>query len=82
MRSFKDAKKLLKRVGTAHAEGDALAAMYAELIALHHAGNVEKYYVYLCGSDGTSEGIRAMALPLMRDRAKAWDVLMGIVVPS
>lgn len=82
MRTFIEAKKVLKRVGAAHAQGDALAAMYAELVALHHGGSVEKYYQYIGMPDETEAGIRARALPLMRDRTKAWDVLIGIEVPS
>lgn len=83
MRSFVEAKKQLRKVGAAHAQGDALKAMYAELLVVQHGGNAVKYYEYLQASaDSTEKGIRAVALPLMRDRAKAWDVLMGIVVPS
>ncbi len=73
--TFKEAKKACRKVGTAHAAGDALRAMYADLIAHRQGGDAETYYVWLPrGDDGeTMEAARS----LLRDRAKAWDVLMG-----
>lgn len=71
------ALKQCQRVGTSHATGDALRAMYAKLVAQMHGGDAERYYAYLestAGDRATMEVARA----LLRDRATAWDVLMGI----
>lgn len=47
--TFKEAQKQCRKVGMAHASGDALRSMYAELIAQHHfaIGNPEKFYEHL-----------------------------------
>jgi hypothetical protein len=74
--TYKQALKTCKRVGTAHATGPALCAMYAGLIELQHGGSPERYYTYL-QTTGDDNGIAVSARKLLRDRAKAWDVLMG-----
>lgn len=74
--TFKQAAKACRKAGTAHATGDALRAMYAELIADRQGGDAEKYYASL--PQGTDSGMMEAARALLRDRAKAWDVLMGV----
>ena len=73
---YKAALKECKRVGTAHASGDALRAMYAKLITFQQGGEETKYYSYL-GRAESDEAIAASARELLRDRSKAWDVLMA-----
>lgn len=75
--TFKNALKLCKKVGTAHASGEALAAMYANLVNVQHGGDAEKYYNYLIknGLDDDKK-IIDLARELLRDRAKSWDILM------
>lgn len=77
--TYKQALKECKRVGTAHATGDALRAMYAGLLELQHGGAVERYYQRLqVIAPGTDEEIGEASRALLRSRKKAWDVLMGI----
>lgn len=75
--TFKEAKKECKRVGTSHAQGDALRAMYADLIAMHHyaVGNPERFYSHLQGFDG-EKAITDRARELLRDSGKALDVVL------
>jgi len=81
--TFAKAQKQLRKTGYSRAAGDGYAAMWAEAIQTKHGGDAAKYYQYLQEfSDGTELGIRTLAMVLAKDRAKAWDVLMGIVVPS
>ncbi len=75
-RSYKTALRECKRVGTAHASGDGLRAMYAGLVALQHGGSAEDYYAYL--PQGSDMEIAEAARELLRDRAQAYDVLMGV----
>jgi hypothetical protein len=50
-----------------------------DLIAFQQGGQAEKYYAYLQSKATEQESsIRDFAVPLLRDRAAAWDVLMGI----
>jgi 2-phosphoglycerate kinase len=75
--TFKEAKKELKKVGASHAQNDALRAMYAELVTSNHGGGAEKYFLWLQSQDGTTEtDIRHAVLPLLWDRATAWDILL------
>lgn len=76
--TYKEALKQLRKVGTAHAHGDALCAMYADLVAFQQGGANDKYYSYLQEATTTDEEIRQKALPLLRSRAAAWDVLMEV----
>ena len=76
--NYKDALKQMKRVGTAHATGDSLRAMYAKLVADIQGGPAEKYFVFL--KPGTDQEIKQQAQPLLQDRQKAWNVIMGIEV--
>ena len=75
--TFKQAKARCRKVGTAHATGEPLAAMYADLVALHHGGDPAKYYTHLRVMVDDA-AIANAARELMRDRAKAWDALMGV----
>ena len=85
--TFREALKRLHKVGTAHATGDSLRAMYADLIAFQHNGGdtrwrykqAEKFYAWLAdkGDDGE---VADAARVLLRDRQKAWDIQMGIEV--
>lgn len=63
---FQQALKLCKRCGTASAKGDALRAMYADLIAFHHsfrpAASRPKLYRYLQRYPDDEIGERGHAL--------------------
>lgn len=77
---YKAATKQLKRVGTAHASGDALRAMYADLLVFHHGGRATTYFAWLQGHAlGDDKAISEAARELLRDRAKSWDALMEAV---
>lgn len=50
--SYADAAKQLKKVGTSRAEGDALRAMYAQLLAGRMRGaDPARFYAYLKHND-------------------------------
>lgn len=76
--TFKEAKKQCRKVGTAHASGDALRSMYAELIVVTHPGinqhSAEKFYDHLQGYPNDRD-IEQRARELMRDGFAAADVL-------
>lgn len=74
MLTHSQAVKALWKDGAAHAQGDALIALYAMNIETNHGGKAKTYYAHL----QTKPEPRERMLELMRDRAKAWDVLMGI----
>lgn len=75
---FKQAKRECRRVGTAHASGDALRSMYAELIVLQHPGlnqhSAPKFYGDLQGYADDS-AIIERSRELLRDGWAAADVL-------
>ena len=75
--TFKEAKRACRKVGTAHAEGDALRAMYAEMIAFkwYAIGNAEKFYAHL--QSVSDEAITETARGLLRDHWKALDVALA-----
>lgn len=76
--SLAEARKQMRRFGTAHAHGDALRAMYVDLIVMKHAGDATKYYAWFQGQPArTDQEISKTARVLMRDRLVAWDVLLG-----
>jgi hypothetical protein len=77
--TFKEAKKQCRRVGTAHAQGDALRAMYAELIASrwYAVGNPEKFYMYLQSVADDERAIANEARALLRDSSLALDVALA-----
>lgn len=72
------AYKEMRRVGTAHATGDSLRAMYASLIVMQ-AGMGEKFapqvfaWLRRYGSDGA---IACESHSLLRNEAATWDVAM------
>lgn len=76
--TFNEAKKQCRKVGTAHATGDALRAMYAELIVVTHPGinqhSAERFYDHLQAYQD-NKGIEQRARELMRDGFAAADVL-------
>lgn len=78
--TFKEAQKQCRKAGTAHAQGDALRSMYAELIAQkwYAIGNPEKFYLHLqrVATDG-EQAIANEARELLRDHAKALDVVLA-----
>lgn len=76
--TFKEAKKQCRKVGTAHATGDALRSMYAEMIAQHHfaIGNPEKFYEHLKDFE-SEQAITERARELLRDDGKALDVVLA-----
>jgi hypothetical protein len=76
--TYRDALKQCKRVGTAHASGDALRAMYAGLIALQHGGPEEVYYKELQScAPATDAEIATKARELLRSRNRAWEVVFS-----
>lgn len=76
--TYQSASKQCKRTGTAHATGDSLRAMYAALVAQIHGGEAAKYYAWLqAHATGDDNNITETSRCLLRDRAMAWDVLMG-----
>jgi hypothetical protein len=86
--TFKEAIKSLKKTGTAHAKGDALAAMYAQTIAFHCAmdynwksgKNVQAMYETLRAMP--DEKMIAAAHAEMRNPISAWDLLPPIEEPT
>lgn len=76
--TFKEAKKQCRKVGTAHAQGDALRAMYADLIALKWfaIGNPEKFYHHLQQMPD-EKVITDEARALLRDSGKALDAMLA-----
>ena len=76
MLSYPAALKWCKQVGTAHATGDGLRAMYAQLIGQAQGGDPQLYYRWIKGE--ADHEIAEQARMLLRDRQKAWDVLMGL----
>ena len=79
MMTFKEAKKQLRKVGTSHAQDDALRAMYADLIAFKWfaIGNPEKFYAHLQTVVGDEQAITARARELLRDSNAALDVVLA-----
>jgi hypothetical protein len=75
--TFKDALKQCRKVGTSNATGEALAAMYAKLVAQMHGGKDEIYFDHLRTFRGDM-AITERSRELLRERSIAWDVLMGI----
>jgi len=71
---YKQALKTCAKIGMAHVTGEALAAMYAELIPLRHGGDAEVYYRHLQRFFPDS-AMLAEARRLLNDRAMAWEVL-------
>ena len=76
--TFKEAKKQCRKVGCANAQGDALRAMYAELIVTTHPGinqhSAEKFYEHLqCYP--SDAGVTDRARQLLRNGLDAADVL-------
>lgn len=78
MMTFKEAKKQCHKVGTAHATGDALRSMYAELIVVTHPGlnpySAEKFYIHLQRYE-TDADITNRSRELLRNGLDAADVL-------
>lgn len=77
--TFKEAKKACRKVGTAHAQGDALRAMYAEMIAFkwYAIGNPEKFYAHLQTIADNEKAITDEARALLRDSNAALDVILA-----
>jgi hypothetical protein len=78
MMTFKEAKKQLRKVGTGRAQGDALRAMYADLIAFKWfaIGNPEKFYAHLQTISG-EQAITEEAQALLRNSNAALDVVLA-----
>jgi hypothetical protein len=76
--TFKEAKKACRKVGTSHAQGDALRAMYADLIAFQWfaIGNPEKFYAHLQSVADDERAITERARELLRDSNAALDVVL------
>lgn len=68
----------LHRGGCKYATGDALRAMYADLISSSHGGKPEHYYASLQDTKDDADTFERTK-SMLRDRATAWDVLMGVV---
>lgn len=78
--TFKEAKKQCRKVGTAHATGDALRSMYAELVASkwYAIGNPEKIYTYLqSAASGDDSQIAEVSRELLRDHNRALDAVLA-----
>lgn len=77
--TFNEAKRACRKVGTAHAQGDALRAMYAELIAQrwYAIGNPEKFYAHLQTVADDEQAIAERARELLRDSNMALDVVLA-----
>lgn len=78
--NYKDALKACRKVGTAHAQGDALRAMYADMIAFkwYAIGNAEKIYTYLQSVPSDERTITDAARELLRDSNKTLDVVLAL----
>jgi hypothetical protein len=75
--TYKTALKQCHKVGTAHASGDALRAMYANLIAGMHGGSAEKYFAHLQKHAAHDPGIIDEARSILRNRETAWNILLA-----
>jgi hypothetical protein len=77
--TFKEAQKQCRKVGTANAQGDALRAMYAEMIAFkwYAIGNPRKFYAHLQTVADDERAITDRARELLRDHGKALDVVLA-----
>lgn len=77
--TFKEAKKQLRKIGTSRAQGDALRAMYADMIAFKWfaIGNPEKFYAHLQTVADDERAIAEEARALLRDSDKALDVVIA-----
>lgn len=74
-RTYPQAIAALRKVGASKATGDAFRAMLAQTITDTHGGDSARYYAHLTGTDAE---VTAKGKALLSDRAKAWDVLMGL----
>jgi hypothetical protein len=76
--TFNEAKRACRKVGTAHAQGDALRAMYAEMIASrwYAVGNPEKIYIHLQAVTEDERATTDRARELLRDSNAALDVVL------
>lgn len=79
--SFRESLRMLRKTGTAHATGDGLRAMYAQLICNIHGGDLKtiaRFYFPHLQKRTTDEAVTNESRELLRDRAAAWDVIMGL----
>lgn len=76
--TYKQAYKAYRKVGAAHATGEGYRAMLAHTIESSHGGNAEKYFDWL--KPASDSEMLEQAKILLKDRAKAWDVLLDIPV--
>lgn len=76
--TFKDALKELRRRGTSHAEGDALRAMYAQLICFSYWGKKmePKFYAHLQKFEG--QAMIDEGRTLMRDHERTLDIALEL----
>lgn len=74
--NYKEAKKLLKKIGTSKAIGEALAVMYADLIVFQQCfynNASEKLYDYLKKFD--DKKLRDEAVKCLRDGSYACGIV-------
>ncbi len=74
---YKKALKECKKVGTAHASGNALRAMYASLIPFHaclQEKTATKFFEHLLGFD-TDDVITKEARRILGDPLSVWDII-------
>lgn len=74
---YKKALKECKKVGTSHASGDALRAMYAKLIPFHvclDGKTAPKFFEHFQRFD-TDEAITNEARRILRDPSAVWSIL-------
>lgn len=63
--TFSQAQRELRRVGCAHAQGDALRAMYADLLASRMRGaDPARFYAYLADKGDLLEAYKTLCLDI------------------
>ena len=73
--TYEQAARKLKKTGTAHAEGDALRAMFAQLLAGRvNRAKPERFYVYL----GHNANLIARYKALCENPGAYTDALLGL----
>lgn len=74
---YKKALKECKKVGTSHASGNALRAMYAALVPFHTCLREEtapRFFEHLLGFD-TDMAITKEARRILGDPLSVWDII-------
>lgn len=75
--TYKEGLAACKKIGCAHATGDGLRAMYANLIPFHAClapGTAEKFFFHL-QKFGSDREVGDEARRILRDPATVWGIL-------